>query len=167
MEALTDSPDFFLHLLYFSYINNCKSYSRVCGVWKDARGCCGLNNTHSPLLLCICRSHLFIRFPSYLIWSPEIENCLCETKIKFGHGEILSVTAVLPTCADHLCVADWWRPRRRDQCFGIMKNGRHLERAREVGKRVATSWDLSSSYSCYSLIIPPPGADPLAYPRLV
>lgn len=62
------------------------------------------------------------------------------------------------------CATDWLWPCRRDQWFGIMKNGRHLERAREVGERVATSWDLSSSYSCYSLIFLPPGTDLLADP---
>lgn len=62
------------------------------------------------------------------------------------------------------CATDWLWPCRRDQWFGIMKNGRHLEWVREVGERVATSWDLSSSYSCYSLIFLPPGTDPLADP---
>lgn len=77
----------------------------VHGVWKDAQGWCGLNDTHCVLLL---SARYFFAFVStsfllislYLIWSPEIENCLRDTKIKFGHAEILSVTAVFTTCAD-------------------------------------------------------------------
>lgn len=81
-----------------------------------------------------------------------------------GHNEILLATSVFTTCAVPCCATDWLWPCRRDQWFGTMKNGRHLEWAREVGERVATSWDLSSSYSCYSLIFLPPGTDPLADP---
>lgn len=55
----------------------------------------------NPLLLWVCQCiFFFFSISLHLIWSPEIENYLRETKIKFGHGEILSVTAVFTTCAD-------------------------------------------------------------------
>lgn len=52
-------------------------------------------------LIYICQ-YIFSSDFFYLVWrwALEIENCLSETKIKFGRNEILLATAVSPTCAD-------------------------------------------------------------------
>lgn len=60
-----------------------------------------------------------------------------------------------------LCLTDWCWPCCRDQWLGIVKNGHHLEQAREVAEWVAVRGELSSSYSCYSLIFPLSATDPL------
>lgn len=91
----------FQFIVFFSkHIN--VSHTALCMVC-GRMGWCGLNETHCVLLLSarcfFAFVSTFFQFPS--IWSEVLKlKTVCETKTKFGHGEILSVMAVFTTRAD-------------------------------------------------------------------